>query len=344
MSESASSRRGPAEEAERADVGDGHSAMGESQRQTLRRAVRLEWITLAWITGTVVLVGLVAGQSQAMRAAWAEDALSLLPPLAFLIATRRIRKPADRQHPYGHHRSIGVAHLVAAVALLVMGSYLALSSAMGLITVERPPVGMMVLLGQPIWTGWLMIAVMVITSIGPVILGRMKLKLAEELHDKVLRADADMNKADWTTAIATIVGVLGIGIGWWWADSAAAIVVSVSIVRDGVKNLTAAIGGLTDAEARTVDESGPHPLTLEAEERALARPWIDEACARVRDEGHVFHVELFIVPLVGQMPTTDQLGALHGELSDLDWKMHDVVIVPVGELPSDQTFRSTLRD
>src|SRR5690625_4146626 len=120
--------------------------MGAKQRHAMRRAVRLEWITLAWITGTVVLVGSVAGQSQAMRAAWAEDALSLLPPLAFLIASRRIRKPADRLHPYGFHRSIGVAHLVAAVALLGMGSYLALSSGLRLLMVERPALRLVVCL------------------------------------------------------------------------------------------------------------------------------------------------------------------------------------------------------
>ena len=322
----------------------GHSALGERQRRALSRAIRLEWITLAWMSGTVVLVGMVAGQSQAMRAAWAEDALSLLPPIAFLLATRRIRKPADRQHPYGHHRSIGVAHLVAAVALLTMGIYLAVSSAWGLITVERPPVGLTVIAGQPIWAGWLMIAVMVVTSVGPVVLGFKKLKLAEELHDKVLRADADMGKADWSTAMATILGVLGIGIGWWWADAVAAIVVSASIVGDGVKNLRAAIAGLTDAEARTVDDSEPHPLTLEIEQEALTQPWVDEARARGRGEGHVFHVELFLVPLVGQMPTTGQLRELHDDLADLDWKVHDVVIVPVEQLPGHQTFRSTLRD
>ncbi|HRL81685.1 MAG TPA: hypothetical protein PLK46_15340, partial [Propioniciclava sp.] len=32
----------------------------------------------------------------------------------------------------------------------------------------------------------------------------------EQLHDKVLYADADMNKADWLTAAGSIVGILGI--------------------------------------------------------------------------------------------------------------------------------------
>lgn len=324
------------------DTGSGHDAFGTRQRAALRRAIRLEWITLAWMTGTVVLVALVAGQSAAMRAAWAEDMLSLLPPIAFLIATRRIRKPPDRLHPYGFHRSIGVAHLVAAVALLTMGGYLALDSVRGLVTVERPPIGLTVLCGQAIWAGWLMIIVMAVTSIGPVILGRMKLKLAEQLHDKVLFADADMNKADWTTAIATIAGVLGVGLGLWRADAAAALLVSLSILRDGLKNLRGSIGGLTDAEACTYDDAEPHPLTRQIEVRAQQEHWAGEARARVRDEGHVFHAEVFVVPAEATTPTVQQLADLRNRIDELDWKAHDIVIAPVPELPPAQTFRSTL--
>lgn len=67
-----------------------------------------------------------------------------------------------------------------------------------------------------------MIAVALASCVAPVILGRIKRRLAEQLHDKVLRADADMNRADWLTGLATAAGVVGIGMGWWWADAAAA--------------------------------------------------------------------------------------------------------------------------
>ena len=106
---------------------------------------------------------------------------------------------------------------------------------------EHPPIGTVHLLGQTFWAGWLMIAAMVYTGIGPFVLGRLKLPLAEELHDKVLYADAEMQKADWMTAAGTIAGVLGIGIGLWWADSAAACSSPRSIVRDGWRNLHHAV-------------------------------------------------------------------------------------------------------
>ena len=184
------------------------------------------------------------------------------------------------------------------------------------------------------------------SPLGPLLLAAAQGDLgtvAEQLHDKVLFADADMNKADWTTAIATIAGVLGVGMGLWWADAVAALLVSVSILRDGVKNLRASIGGLTDAEARTFDDSEPHPLTLEVEERAGQEEWVEEAAARVRDQGHVFHAEVFVVPRAGTDPTVQQIAALRDQIHELDWKLHDVVVAPVPELPGMQTFRSTLR-
>ncbi|AGF71315.1 cation transporter [Corynebacterium halotolerans] len=317
---------------EEASTGSGHDALPEEQREALRKAIRLEWITIGVLAVTVALVGLVAGQSQAMRAAWLEDMLSFLPPIAFLIATRVIRIGPNMRHPYGHHRSIGVAHLVAATALLIMGGFLIFNSVMSLVNVEKPPVGLTVLFGQEIWAGWLMVIVMAASGIPPVILGRMKMKLAEPLHDKVLYADADMNKADWSTALATIIGVLGIGIGLWWMDAVAAIVVAVSIIADGVRNLIAAVEDLTDTRAMTFDEK-EHPLIDEIEDITRAMPWVAEADARVRDQGHVFHVEMFVVPKPGQDPTVEQLHDLRETLHDVDWKVHDVAVVPVPEIP-----------
>jgi hypothetical protein len=48
----------------------------------------------------------------------------------------------------------------------------------------------------PVWLGWLMIAALAWSAIPSVVLGRAKLPLAAELHDKVLYADAKMNRAN----------------------------------------------------------------------------------------------------------------------------------------------------
>ena len=313
----------------------GRAELPPEQREALRRATRLEWATLGFLAVAIVAVFLVMGSSQAMKTAWAEDLLSLAPPLAFLVAVRLVSRPPTARYPYGLHRSVGIGHLVAALALLSMGGFLVIDAATGLVGGEHPPIGTMTLLGATFWAGWAMVVVMALTIPLPIVFGAKKMKLAEQLHDKVLYADADMNKADWMTAVGSIVGVLGIGIGWWWADSAAALFISGSILWDGVKNLRAAITDLIDHRARTFDGAKPHPVIARLEELLRALPWVAEAGARVRDEGHVFHAEAFVVPRRGRIPSLAKLVAAREACEALDWKLHDVTVVVVAELPEE---------
>lgn len=316
-----------------ASTGSGTEALPQQQRELMRKAIRLEWITLAVKVVTIPLVGIVAGQSQAMRTAWYEDCLELLPPIAFLIAARTIRRQPGEKHPYGHHRGINVGHLVSATALLAMGVYLLVDSSLSLASGERPPIGTVVLFGHSIWLGWLMIAVMVISATGPVILGRLKLKLVEDLHDKVLYSDADMNKADWMTAVATVIGILGVGYGWWWMDAATAIAVSASVIHDGWSNLRTSVRDLTDARPTDM-EGNVHPLMAKAVNAANHEPWVAEAEGRFRDLGHVLHAEIFVVPRAGHQVDTAELSQLRERLEDIDYQLHDVVVIPVSEMPT----------
>ena len=120
----------------------GHTELPEEQEHALRRAVRLAWLTIAFLVTAVTGVYLAMGSSQAMKAAWMEDMLSFIPPVAFLLAVRRTRRPPTPEHPYGYHRAVGVGHLVAATALLAMGAFMVFDSASGLIKAEHPPVGL----------------------------------------------------------------------------------------------------------------------------------------------------------------------------------------------------------
>ncbi len=313
----------------------GRTELPEPQERALRTAVKIEWFTLAFLAVAITMVYLVMGNSQAMKAAWIEDLLSLAPPIAFLIAVRLVNRPPTRKYPYGLHRAVGVAHLVAGVALFAMGAFLIVDSATGLLSTEHPPIGSVVLFGEPVWLGWLMMIAMALTIPLPIYFGRVKMRLARELHDKVLYADADMNKADWMTAAGSIIGVAGIGLGFWWADAAAALFIAVSILRDGVKNMRAAITDLIDTAATTFDDNKIHPVITQVTDYLRGLPWISEVGSRVRDQGHVFHIESFIVPKNGQAPSLQQLADAREGCIAVDWKVHDIVLVPIEKLPEE---------
>ena len=287
------------------------------------RATRLEWATIFFMGTVVVVIYLAMGGSQAMKAAWIEDLLSFVPPIAFLVSSRFRDRPATAEFPYGYHRSVSIAFLAGAVALTIFGVFILFDSVIGLVRQEHPTIGTRVVFGQQVWAGWVMIAALAYSAIPPLVLGHMKQKPARQLHDKTLMADSDMNRADWLTAGAGIVGILGIGIGWWWADAAAAGLISLDIVKDGVTNLKRVVSDLMDQAPTTVDgERSDAPDRLRA--ALLDLPWVRAADVRVREEGHVFAGEAFL-----EVTSVEDLEARLEEArraaSDVDWRMRDIV-------------------
>jgi cation diffusion facilitator family transporter len=305
----------------------------EELRPVQRRAVVLERITIVYLLTAIALLALTLGQSQAMKAAWIEDMLSLLPPIAFLVAARIRNRPPNEKFPWGYHRSVSIAYAFAALALLALGGYVFFDSAMKLVKAEHPPIGVIQLFGEEVWLGWVMLGALAYTGIPPVILGRMKLRLAAELHDKVLYADAEMNRADWMTAGAAMLGVIGIGLGLWWADAVAALFISVDIVRDGWRNIRTAVHDLMDAMPRTYDASDWHRLIADIEAETERCDWVEDATVRLREAGHVFTGEVHVVPAGGD-PSLEQLAELAERVHALDWKLYDIAIVPVAGVSS----------
>lgn len=313
----------------------GRITLPPEQRRAIRRAVKWEVFTIVYTSITIAVIALVVGNSQAMRTAWIEDMLSLIPQIAFLTALIFVRRRPTLTHPYGLHRAMGVGHLVAGVALLAVGLNLAFESAVGLVAGEHPTIGTVVLWGHTIWLGWLMVAVMAVVIIGPVFFyGPAKAKLAPVLHNKLLYADADMAKADWQTTVASIVGVLGVGAGVWWLDGAAAVFISLGIIWDGFRNTRAAIVDLMDQRARTYDSKEAHPLAADIVAYLRDRPWVSDAAVRMRDQGQVFHIEAFVVPRRRKVTVHDLTRTAEG-VAALDWKVQDVVIVPAEHLPDE---------
>lgn len=313
----------------------GRTDLPPEQAEALRSAIRWEWFTIGYTSITIAVIALVVGNSQAMRTAWIEDMLSLIPQFAFLIALLFVRRRPSLKHPYGLHRAMGVGHLVAGVALLAVGVNLAIESAAGLIAREHPTIGTVQLWGHTVWLGWLMVAVMAVVVVGPIFFyGPAKARLAPVLHNKLLFADADMAKADWQTTVASIVGVLGVGAGVWWLDGAAAVFISLGIIWDGARNTRTAIVDLMDQRARTFDSAHPDPLAREIVSYLRSRPWIKDAAVRLRDQGQVFHVEAFVVPRRGKIAVQDITRVAEG-IADLDWKVQDVVVVPAEALPDE---------
>lgn len=225
----------------------------DSLQHDLRRARRLEWWTLFWQGSIVAVMALVLGSSQAMKSAWIEDMLGLVPAIVFLISVRLERREPTDRFPYGFHRSNSLAFLVSATALVAMGGYLLADSAMKLIAQEHPTIGQTTVFGQQLWLGWLMMAALAYSVVPPMILGRIKQPIARRLSDKVMHTDSLMQKADWMTGLTGVLGVGGVGFGLWWADSLAAAIIALDILHDGYRTLRQAAEELADGAPRALE-------------------------------------------------------------------------------------------
>ena len=290
----------------------------------MARAKRLEWATIGALALIVTAIYFTMGSSQAMKAAWIEDLLSFVTPVAFLFAARYRHREPNEEFPYGYHRSVTIAFLAGAVALTLFGAFILFDSVMSLLQAHHPTIGTTVLFGRQFWSGWLMVGVLFLSGVPPFVLGRMKLEPARRLHDKTLKADADMNRADWLTAVSGIIGILGIGIGWWWADAAAGAVISVSIVKDGVTNLKQVVGDLLDRRPFTVD-GGVSDAPDRVRAALLQLPWVETAEVRLREEGHVFTGELFLTA-ASTADLSLKVEQARRAAASVDWRVHDVVV------------------
>lgn len=302
-------------------------ALPADRRALLRRAARLEWLTIFFLATIAAAMYATMGSSQAMKAAWIEDVLSLVPPITFLWALRWRDRPPDAEYPYGHGRATLLSFLAASVAVLVLGLYLLVDSAGKLISAHHPTIGVVVVLGRPIWAGWTMIAALAYSMVPPVVLGRLKLPLSRALHEKTLHADADMNRADWMTAGAAILGILGVGLGLWWADAAAAGFISLAVLKDGVANLRNAMADLMDRRPSVPGSREPLGLEERIRDELVALPGVGAVEVRLREEGCAVTGEVF-VELDGGETTARRCEELAGRAAALDWKLHDLVVTP----------------
>lgn len=308
------------------------------KQKDLDYLVRLEWWNLGFRISIVSVLALVLGSSQAMRVAWFEDMLSLIPPIAFLVAMRYRNRAPNEVFPYGYQRATSIAFLCAATALALLGSILLLDSLLKLAKMEHPSIGAVELFGTTFWMGWLMIGALIYSVIPPVIIGHLQMKAAKKVHEKTVFVDGKMSKADWMTGLAAIAGIVGVGAGLWWADALAGALIALDVTKDGVTNLKEAVGDLLDRRPRFTSKAEPEQLAEALEAQLCALEWVASAAVRLREEGHIFSGEAFVVPHSDEN-LAHHLREAAQFLNHYDWRIYEVVVTA---WPSDATIESPM--
>ena len=293
-----------------------------------RKAIRLEWVTLAGMGSVVLVVYFVLGNSQAMRTAWIEDMIGLVPAIIYLVAAHVERRGPTAGFPFGFYRSFSIAYLFGATATLFVGLYLLAESAAKLIMQEQPTIGLMSVFGYDVWAGWLMIAALIYSIIPPVALGRLKIPVAHTIQDKLLLADATMQKADWLADLAAIAGIIGISFGLWWADAVAAAIISLDVAYDGGSHVLRAMRDLLDQTPRTLDRAAPYPGIGKIRDAVLTLDWVEQAKVELREEGRLLTGTIYVTPRAGA-DAIERLEEISRAARASDWRVYEPVVALV---------------
>jgi cation diffusion facilitator family transporter len=199
-------------------------------QQLLRASIAVAVFTIAlktlawWITASV---GLMAD---------AMESLVNLASAAFaLLMVTIARRPADAEHPYGHHKAEYFSSGFEGLLIIV--------AALGIVwaAIQR------LLSPQPLdQLGW-GLALSVVSSVFNGALAWAMLQSAGQHRSIALEGDARHLITDVWTSAGVVVGVGLVAVsGWYWLDPAVAIGVALNILREGVSLMWKSSQGLMD--------------------------------------------------------------------------------------------------
>ena len=177
-----------------------------------------------WLTGSVALM------SDAM-----ESIVNVATAVAALIAIRIAARPADRDHPYGHHKAEFFSAVLEGVMIIVAALLILREAWQGFLAprmLEAPLEGLLVngsaSVLNALWC-WVLIS------------------RGRRLRSPALVADGHHLLSDVISSGGVVLGVaLAVVTGWAVLDPALAALVAVNILWSGWKVMTSSLSGLMD--------------------------------------------------------------------------------------------------
>jgi cation diffusion facilitator family transporter len=176
------------------------------------------FIGVALVLGKLV-VGLLTGSLGILSEA-VHSIFDLAASIFTLVGVRTARKPADQEHPYGHGRAENLAAFTEGVLLLITAAGIAFEAVRRLTAggATVNPAG---------YAFALLIGTLLIES------GRAGVLryVGRVASSEAMLADATNRVADVLATVGVLAGLVGVRMGFTWADSVAALLVAGVIFR-----------------------------------------------------------------------------------------------------------------
>jgi cation diffusion facilitator family transporter len=194
-------------------------------------------VSIAVALATILLKGFAGylTNSMGLISDAMESFVNLASAMFALAMVTVAARPADEDHPYGHHKAEYFSS--GFEGILIVGA----AAAILWVSVER------LLSPQPLeQLGW-GLALSVLSSVFNAALAFALFRAARTHRSIALEADARHLMTDVWTSAAVLIGLVAVHFsGWLWLDPLLAIGVALNIVREGVKLVWRSSQGLMD--------------------------------------------------------------------------------------------------
>ncbi len=200
-------------------------------RNLLWASIAVAGITIALKTLAWVVTGSVGLLSDAM-----ESFVNLASAMFALAMVTVAARPADDDHPYGHHKAEYFSS--GFEGILIVGVSGGILWAAGHRLMDPQPIEQL---------GW-GLGLSVLSSALNGFLAWLMFRSAREYRSIALEADARHLVTDVWTSAGVLVGIAGAALtGWLWLDALAAIAVALNILKEGVELVWRSSQGLMDS-------------------------------------------------------------------------------------------------
>lgn len=298
---------------------------------TMHLGTRLAAGMIVYLAADIAVLASLQAGSQAILALIVEDVLESIAPVAYLVTKGTSSQDPDPDFPYGHHRDVTLGAFASSLALLGFGLVMLGVSAISLLDAQHPTIATMEVFGIWVWKGWLVVGWLLPTALIPWWLARRIRRPAEQMNNRVLDVAGDLLAADWQSTMAGVIGVVGVAAGLWWLDSTTAIVISLSVVWDGLRSTRQTADMLLDRQPTELGSGKTVDLVDRLKEETDKTEWVDGSSVRLRAHGQVFFGDV-VVEIGDREVSGRQLSELEKRLRALDWRLLEVLIVPVVEV------------
>lgn len=225
-------------------------------KSDLTTGLRVTWIGLlvnVGLSGLKLLVGF-AYKSQALIADGFHSLSDLFSDTIVILGLKWGRKAADEKHPYGHARIETITGLIIGIALIVVGLGIAYHAILAIYEHRDSDPSLATILAA------------ILSIAAKEAMYRYTIKVSRRIKSIVLAGNAWHHRSDALSSVAVLIGVTAayINPAWHLADSIAAAIVSIFIMKVGFSLAKSAIAEVVDTapDPNIVTELTNHALSV----------------------------------------------------------------------------------